>query len=190
MKLRLLISTILSLVLALGVMIFPAYAKKPYAASLDNCISRQEIITAQDVWGQAIVTIGEAYLNGEDYEKLAAETLDQLYDYDQGVVLFKPTKASEDQFRLTEEEAISYFVGGVVAEDLGFALKPWSKVRFEDIGIILHCDSAVAMGNYYFTDANTGEETQAEFTFGYRRDRNGNLVIELHHSSLPYSPTS
>ncbi|MGK7893103.1 MAG: hypothetical protein AB4372_05590 [Xenococcus sp. (in: cyanobacteria)] len=68
-------------------------------------------------------------------------------------------------------------------------MQPWSKVRFENVGIILHCNSALAMGNYYFTDANTEEETKAEFTFGYRRNDNSNLVIELHHSSLPYNPT-
>ena len=169
-------------------MIAPFYVKKTYADTLDKCISRQEVIEAQDAWGKAIVKIGEVYNNGEDYQELATKTLDQLYGYDEGIVLFKPTKASADQFRLTEEEAISYFVRGVVPEDLGFALQPWSQVRFEDVGIILHCDSALAMGNYYFTDANTEEETQAEFTFGYRRDSNGNLVIELHHSSLPYNP--
>ena len=170
-------------------MIFPVYAKNIDSDILNNCISRQEIIDAQDAWGKAIVAIGEAYLNGEDYQGLAVETLDQLYDYDEGIVLFKPTKASQKQFRLTEAEAISYFVGGVVPEDLGFALQPWSKVRFEDVGMLLNCDSAMAMGNYYFTDANTGEETKVEFTLGYRKDNNGKLVIELHHSSLPYNPT-
>ncbi|WP_211248384.1 hypothetical protein [Thermodesulfobacterium hydrogeniphilum] len=103
-------------------------------------------------------------------------------------MLFKPTKASVKQFRLTKEEAISYFVGGVVPEDHGFALQPWSKVRFEPAGFVIGKDLAVTMGNYYFTDANTGKEVKAEYSFGYKRAKDGRLVIILHHSSFPYNP--
>ncbi len=189
MKITSLALVILSLVLALGVIIAPIYAKNIDSDTLNSCIIQEEVIGAQEDWGNAIVAIGEAYTNGRDYQGLAADSLDKLYGYDEGTVLFKPTKASQEQFRLTEEEAISYFVTGVVPEDLGFALQPWSKVRFEDVGIILDCDSALAMGNYFFTDANTGEETKVEFTFGYRKDENGQLSIDLHHSSLPYNMT-
>lgn len=169
-------------------MIIPTHAQDKYLNTLTNCISHQEIIDAQHTWGQAIIAIGESYANGEDYQKLATATIDRLYGYDEDIVLFKPTKASQKQFRLTKAEAISYLVGGVVPEDLGFALQPWSKVSFENAGMILNCDFAMAMGNYYFTDANTGEETKVEFTFGYRQDRDGKLAIALHHSSLPYNP--
>ena len=189
MKITSLALFILSLVLALGVIIAPTYAKNIDSETLNTCILQEEVIGAQEAWGNAIVAIGEAYTNGGDYRGLAADSLDKLYGYNEGTVLFKPTKASKEQFRLTEEEATSYFVTGIVPEDLGFALQPWSKVRFEDVGIILDCDSALAMGNYYFTDANTGEETKVEFTFGYRKDENGQLSIDLHHSSLPYNPT-
>jgi hypothetical protein len=119
---------------------------------------------------------------------LAQKTVNDLYAYGKSVVLFKPTKASEDQFRGTKEEAISYFVGGVVPEDHGFALQPWNKVRFENTGIFIDDDSAVAMGNYFFTDANTGIEAKVEFTFGYIKDKNGKLLINVHHSSFPYQP--
>ena len=40
------------------------------------------------------------------------------------------------------------------------------------------------MGNYYFTDL-TGVETKVEYTFGYKLS-NGELKIDLHHSSLPF----
>lgn len=43
------------------------------------------------------------------------------------------------------------------------------------------------MGNYYFTDANTNKEIKVEYTFGYIKDKDGNLKINLHHSSLPYA---
>lgn len=153
-------------------------------------ITEAEVSEAQQVWGDGIVAIGQAFLNGGDYEALAAEHVDTLYGYDEGSVLFKPTKADDEQFRLTEEEALSYFVGGIVAEDTGFALQPWTAVRFENADIISDTDSAVVMGNYFFTDAGTGEDVKVEFTFGYIRGDDGHLLINVHHSSLPYSPTN
>ena len=154
-----------------------------------DIITREEVISAQKSWGDAIVSIVEAYTNKGDYKALAANIVDTLYGYGNGLVLFKPTKASKRQFRLTEEEAVSYFVTGIIPEDNGFAIQPWSKVRFENSGIITNSNSAVALGNYYFTDANTGKEAKAEFTFGYYKDENGKLLIKLHHSSFPYDPT-
>ena len=153
-----------------------------------DIITREEVISAQKSWGDAIVSIVEAYTNKGDYKALAANIVDTLYGYGNGLVLFKPTKASKRQFRLTEEEAVSYFVTGIIPEDNGFAIQPWSKVRFENSGIITNSNSAVAMGNYYFTDANTGKETKIEFTFGYRKDEDGKLFINIHHSSFPYNP--
>ena len=129
-------------------------------------------------------------LPSSNYEALAADTVDKLYAYDEGTVLFKPTKASDEQFRLSEAEAVSYFVTGIVPEDHGFAIQPWSAVRFENAGVILDCNSAIVMGNYYFTDTDTGEEAKAEFTFGYRRDVTGDLLINLHHSSFPHIATN
>ncbi len=63
-----------------------------------------------------------------------------------------------------------------------------NKVRFENSGTIIDSDSAISMGNYYFTDTNTGKETKVEYTFGYKKDKDGKLRINLHHSSLPYAP--
>ncbi len=154
----------------------------------DNGIAEKEVMEAQKIWGEAIVAIGEAYTEKKDYKALAEEIVDTLYGYDEGVVLFKPTKASEKQFRLTKEEAVSYFVTGIVPEDRGFAIQPWSQVRFENADIIINGDSAIAMGNYYFTDANTGKDAKVEFTFGYFKDENGKLRINVHHSSFPYRP--
>lgn len=158
-------------------------------SNANNCITEKDVTNAQETWANAIVAIGKAYKNGGDYKALAADTVDTLYGYDEGTVLFKPTKAAEGQFRLTEEQALSYFVKGKVREDDGFALQPWSKVRFENAGISLACSDAVTMGNYYFTDANTGKETKVEYTFGYRQNKDGKLYIDLHHSSLPFNPT-
>ncbi len=158
------------------------------AALAADPIAESEVRAAQQTWGDAIVAIGRAHAAGEDVHSLATQTVAALYAYDLGPVLFKPTKAAEVEFRPTLEQAVSYFVGGVVAEDHGFALQPWSNVRFGDQQIAIDSDSAVAMGNYFFTDAASGAETKVDFTFGYLRDPQGRLRIQVHHSSLPYAP--
>jgi len=152
-------------------------------------ITEAEVHQAQKIWGDGIVAIGNAYTQKADYKALAATHVDTLYAYDEGTVLFKPTKAAAQQFRLTKADAISYFVKGAVPEDKGFALQPWSAVRFENAGILTDTDSAVAMGNYFFTDANTGKEAKVEFTFGYVRGVDGKLLINLHKSAFPYQPS-
>jgi len=48
-------------------------------------------------------------------------------------------------------------------------------------------ETAVAMGNYYFTSAADGSKTKVEYTFGYKKNDDGKLRIFLHHSSVPYS---
>ena len=113
--------------------------------------------------------------------------LGEHYSFESGDVLFKPTKCESQQFRPTILEALSYFIAGenkACAEDKGFALNPWTKVRFENSGFIIEDSRAIAMGNYYFTDL-TGVETKVEYTFGYKLS-NGELKIDLHHSSLPF----
>jgi len=90
---------------------------------------------------------------------------------------------------------MSYFVGsdaveGGHAEDSGFAInggKGWSNVVFENHQTKLTGDLAIAMGNYYFTCAETGAENKVEYTFGYKKTEDGKLRIFLHHSSVPFS---
>jgi len=151
-------------------------------------ITAEQIAQAQQAWGNGIVAIGKVFIDGGDYSKVAEDHIDTLYAFQSGPVLFKPTKAADKQFRMTREEALSYFVGGneKFAEDHGFAIQPWMKVRFENAATFLHRNYAVAMGNYYFTPLD-GEEIKVEYTFGYIKDDAGNLRINLHHSSLPFS---
>ncbi|MET2851035.1 hypothetical protein ABXV24_04065 [Vibrio owensii] len=144
-------------------------------------ISTTEVENAQKAWGEGIVEIGKA----KDPRKAAMEHIEKFYAFDEGQVLFKPTLASTDQFRGTKKEALSYFVGQDLAEDKGFALAPYIKVRWENEGIVTDQDSALAMGNYYFTQKD-GREIKVEYTFGYLRDADGNLKINVHHSSLPF----
>lgn len=151
-------------------------------------ITKDEITAAQEKWGNGIVKIGQAFAEGKDYEAAAKDHISTLYAYEQSTVLFKPTKAAQKQFRGTYSEALSYFVATneVCPEDKGFALKPWTAVRFENTGFISNGSTALAMGNYFFKDTN-GEETKVEYSFGYMKDSEGQLRINLHHSSIPFS---
>ena len=119
---------------------------------------------------------------------MAKNLINTLYAYQTGQVLFKPTKASDIKFRTTKEGALSYFVGHnkKFPEDKGFALKPWTNVRFENAGIYINGNVALAMGKYFFTPLK-GKAVKVEYTFGYVKKGDGSLKIILHHSSLPYA---
>ena len=151
-------------------------------------ITQQQVEKIQNTWGDGVVKIGALKHDRKECEKFASEFLDNLYAFDKGKVLFKPTKCEKEQFRPTKSEALSYFISGdnrACDEDKGFAIQPWTKVRFENTGFILEIDRAISMGNYFFTDLDRNE-AKVEYTFGYK-SINGNLKIDLHHSSFPYS---
>lgn len=149
-------------------------------------VSLAEVKDAQRAWGEGIVAIATAHTNGGDYVGLATNHVNTLYAYQMGPVLFKPTLAATDQFRPTFQTALSYFVASNNAcpEDQGFAIKGWINVRFENSDVIIDGNTALAMGNYFFT-APDGAEVKVEYTFGYIEDDNGGLRIQLHHSSIP-----
>jgi len=151
-------------------------------------ITQEEVKKIQNTWGEGVVKIGSLKHNRIECEKFTSEFLDNLYAFELGNVLFKPTKCAIEQFRPTKSEALSYFIAGddrACDEDKGFAIQPWTKVRFENSGFILEEDRALSMGNYFFTDLN-GDEAKVEYTFGYKLI-NGKLKIDLHHSSFPYT---
>ena len=149
-------------------------------------IGMADVGGAQKAWGEGIVAIANAHKNDGDYVGIASNHVNTLYAYQMGPVLFKPTLAAIDQFRPTFDTALSYFVASNNAcpEDKGFAIKGWTNVRFENSEVIIDGGTALAMGNYYFTDPQ-GAEVKVEYTFGYIEDDQGNLRIQLHHSSMP-----
>ncbi|MDO9257386.1 MAG: hypothetical protein Q7U54_17840 [Bacteroidales bacterium] len=153
-------------------------------------ITEKDVLDIQKIWGEGIVNIGNVFSANGDYKSAAEKHIDELYGYNLGPVLFKPTLASEIQFRTTREGALSYFIGHNpdFPEDHGFAIRPWSSVRWESIGIKTIGNMSVAMGNYFFTPASGGEEVKVEYTFAYTRDNEGKLRIIMHGSHLPYSP--
>ena len=151
-------------------------------------ITREQVLEAQKLWGDGVVKIGSLKQSRAECEEYASTFLDNRYAFDQGDVLFKPTKCEFEQFRPTKSEALSYFIAGddrACQEDKGFAINPWTNVRFENSGFILEENRAIAMGNYFFTDLQ-GVEAKVEYTFGYKL-LEGELKIDLHHSSFPFT---
>ena len=148
----------------------------------------QEIEKAQEKWGKGIVKIGELKDSLKECRMFTIDFINKMYNYENGIVQFKPTKASDFQFRGDVKAALSYFIGSDsdFNEDKGFALNPWVKVDFENNSINIINDIAIAMGNYFFTD-NDGGKTKVEYSFVYKKNDIGDLKIILHHSSLPYS---
>ena len=139
-------------------------------------VTMEEVKSAQSAWAEAIKKISKIYLSGGDYVAAAAQAAGELYGYGHGKVLFKPTKASDVQFRPEASQAMSYFVGadaveGGIAEDHGFAInggKGWSDVLFDNHQIDLNGNVAIAMGNYFFASTADGSISKVEYTFGYR----------------------
>ena len=152
-------------------------------------ITEEQILEAQKSWGEGIVNIGRVFLEKGDYKAAAEQHINTFYNYQEGKVLFKPTLASIKQFRLDFDAALSYFVGGNEAfpEDHGFAIKPWTDVRWENIGTTILGETGLAMGNYYFTPHDGSGVVKVEYSFGYTRDSKGELKIILHDSHVPFS---
>jgi hypothetical protein len=149
-------------------------------------ITIEDVQAAQQAWGEAVVAIGEA---GDDARRIAKEAALTAYAFDLGPIQFKPTLASETPFRPDLEGTLSYFVAGNPAyeEDSGFALRPWSNVRFDNDTVKFTDNIAIAMGHYYFTGPD-GSETKVEYTKGYVKTPDDRVLIFLQDSSLPYSP--
>lgn len=175
----------------------------PSISSAGINITEDEVLDAQKRWGDGIVRIGEVKRDGGDYVRAALAHIEGIYDYRDGQVLFKPTLASDVPHRPTVGGALSYFVGydsalrflqeltpedrstlRIYAEDDGFATKPWTRVRFENEGMVLYGTTADVMGNYYFTDLE-GRETKVHFTMGFIK-RGDDVRIYVQESNLPF----
>src|SRR5262245_58804644 len=157
-------------------------------------ITEDDVNAAQQSWCDALVKIGKVHQDGGDYKALASQLIDDLYDYKEGKVFFKPTLAfGKNTFRSTKEGALSYFVGGNknFPKDTGFALKHWTKVRYDnnaaENGIQIHGDVAITMGNVYLTKG-TGKEVMVDKTFVFRKCKDGKLRLCVHKSALPFEP--
>ncbi len=157
-------------------------------------ITEAQVNAAQQAWCDGLVNVAQTHAKGGNAKAEAEKMIDNLYDYSDGKVFFKPTMAFGPRtFRPTREGALAYFVGGNpnFPEDTGFALKGWTKARFDnnasENGIQIHGDLAITMGNVYIT-APDGKENMVDKTFVFRRCKDGNLRLCVHKSAFPFNP--
>jgi hypothetical protein len=164
----------------------------PKVVSSSSIITEEEVLAAHKAWGDGLCLISKTdeEKGYAEAKKVAQQVLDAAYGYAKGIpVLFKPTLASGEQtFRLTNEGALSYFVGGFpeYPNDGGFAIMGWRKVESFPEGILLNGNTAISTGNVHCTNKD-GKTTIVDKTWAYKKDNEGNVRIVLHHSSLPYS---
>lgn len=185
------------LIRSISIATFSVAAALPLSAKdeVPATITKLEVNAAQQAWCDALVAIGKTHKDGGDAKALASKVLTEAYDYDKGSVFFKPTLAyGEKTFRPTKAGALAYFVGGDsnFPDDKGFALKPWVKARYDNLGdgdegIQIHGDIAITMGNVWVTAAD-GTEVMVDKTFVFKKSDDGKLRLIVHKSSLPYSP--
>ena len=145
----------------------------------------EDIINIQKEWASGIVKMGKLSNDRDSLESFTSDFLDKIYDFD-NQVLFKPTKAANEQFRNSKGSAYSYFIAGdnrECQEDNGFALSNWTEILFDNSNIIINEDIAIAMGNYTFK--NETSNIKVEYSFVYK-NYGDEIKIILHHSSLPY----
>lgn len=133
-------------------------------------------------WCEGVIEIGNTYLEGGDFNQGALNFLSTHYAFDEMDVLFKPTFTKQAVFRNDLKDALSYFVGGDISEDNGFALKPWEDIQLEELNLLLKTDLTAAMGTLNFKPYDSEETTLVAFTFIFVTVDEG-LKIQVHHSS-------
>merc|ERR1719182_315979 len=129
------------------------HSSVPYEAKTAP-ITEEEVLDAQKLWAESIASISKVYAEKGDYVEAAGEAAGKLYGYGKSDVLFKPTKATNNPFRPTADEAMSYFVGADAmdnkkfkGEDAGFAInggRGWKSVVFRNHQIDLNGPTAQA----------------------------------------------
>jgi hypothetical protein len=158
-------------------------------------VTYDEVNAAQQAWCDGLVKIGQLHATGGDYKAFTEQFITDTYNYDFGKVFFKPTLAYGNQtFRTTKEGAIAYFIGGNpnFPNDKGFALNPWTEVRYDNVGannegIQIYGSVAITMGNVWVKGPD-GKEVMVDKTFVFKKGKDGKLRLIVHKSSLPFDP--
>ena len=145
-------------------------------------MKRTEVEEFLNSWRDGVIEIGRAYQEGHDYRAKARAFIGTHYAFEAGEVLFKPTFTNEVVFRNNPEDALSYFVSGDIAEDPGFALKPWEEIKASEVNLILEDNLCAVMGVLNLKLRNSETTTRIAFTFILVK-HNDRFKIKVHHSS-------
>lgn len=163
-------------------------------------ITEREVNEAQQAWCDGLMSISRAYREGGNYRELAGKFIDDMYDFQEGRVFFRPTLAAAPRnFRTTRAGALAYFIGEDpnFPDDDGFAKKPWASARYDNAiegsnAIQIHGNIAMTMGNVYLKAEVTidDKEVVVDKVFAYRKDKDGKLRLIVHKSALSNEPAS
>ena len=153
-------------------------------------INNKDIDDARNAWGNGIILISKTY-DEAGIEKAiitAKKILQDLYAFELGPILFKPTLSGSNQtFRSNLEGALSYYVGNNLKypKDSGFGIQSWNKFESKTSDVFIDENIAIWMGSVTFTKKN-GDAIKVDKSLAYKKMPSGNLKIVLHHSSLPH----
>ena len=154
-------------------------------------ISENDLADVRQAWGDGLIELSRIFeFDGiEKARSFANELLDELYGFDLGPILFKPTlSGGAKTFRNDREGTLSYFVGQDpnFPDDKGFGIKYWREVHFHPGNSYIDGSVGMWMGWVTLIDKN-GDITKVDKSWGYKKDNSGKLKIVLHHSSIPYA---
>ena len=143
-------------------------------------INETDVKLFVDSWKQGVLDIQNVYDNKGDYQEQASKFLETHYLFKTESVLFKPTLTHEEIFRNSFDRALSYFIGGDIDEDKGFAIQEWKSIDTDQRNILIEDDIIIDMGVLSF---KSDEVLKVAFTF-MLKESNSNLKIKVHHSSI------
>ena len=143
-------------------------------------ITKTDVELFVDSWRQGVLDIRSVYDNKGDFQEQASKFLKTHYLFETESVFFKPTLTREEIFRNTFDRALSYFIGGDIDEDKGFALQEWKSINTDQINILIEGALIIVMGVLSF---KSDEVLKVAFTF-ILKESNSGLKIKAHHSSL------
>ena len=145
--------------------------------------TKKQVINFLTSWKDGILNIRKSYVDKHDYKDEALSFVNNHYLFEVESVLFKPTLTKNVLFRNDINSALSYFIGGSIAEDTGFAIRPWKEIDIDEINVLIENDLIITMGVFKFTSYDTDELTKVAFTFFLKNTAN-KLKIKVHHSSI------
>ena len=143
-------------------------------------INETDVKLFVDSWKQGVLDIKNVYDNKGDYQERASKFLETHYLFETESVLCKPTLTREEIFRNSFDRAMSYFIGGDIDEDKGFAIQEWESIDTDQINILIEDELIIAMGVLSF---KSDEVLKVAFTF-MLKESNSDLKIKVHHSSI------
>ena len=143
-------------------------------------INETDVKLFVDSWKQGVLDIKNVYVNKGDYQEQASKFLKTHYLFETENVLFKPTLTREEIFRNSFDKALSYFIGGDIDEDKGFAIQEWKSIDTDQMNILIEDGLIIAMGVLSF---KSDEVFKVAFTF-MLKESNSDLKIKVQHSSL------